>query len=65
MKTCAAVAFEAEPPLEIIELDSEGPNAGEMLVETMAAGICHTDAYTRGGFAGAGISLSVPGHEQP
>ena len=28
MKTRAAVAFEAKKPLEIIELDLEGPKAG-------------------------------------
>ena len=46
MKTRAAVAFEAKKPLEIIELDLEGPKAGEVLVEIKATGICHTDAYT-------------------
>src|SRR3546814_10042545 len=44
MKTRAAVAFEAKKPLEIVELDLEGPKAGEVLVEIMATGICHTDA---------------------
>ncbi len=46
MKTRAAVAFEPKKPLEIVELDLEGPKAGEVLVEIMATGICHTDAYT-------------------
>jgi S-(hydroxymethyl)glutathione dehydrogenase/alcohol dehydrogenase len=46
MKTRAAVAFEAKKPLEIVELDLEGPKAGEVLVEIKATGICHTDAYT-------------------
>ncbi len=36
MKTRAAVAFEAKKPLEIVELDLEGPKAGEVLVEIMA-----------------------------
>jgi NADPH:quinone reductase-like Zn-dependent oxidoreductase len=49
MKTRAAVAFEAKKPLEIVELDLEGPKAGEVLVEIMATGICHTDAYTLSG----------------
>ena len=49
MKTRAAVAFEAKKPLEIVELDLEGPKAGEVLVEIMATGICHTDAYTLDG----------------
>ena len=29
MKTRAAVAFEAKQPLEIVELDLDGPKAGE------------------------------------
>ena len=35
MKTRAAVAFEAKKPLEIVELDLEGPKAGEVLVEIL------------------------------
>ena len=42
MKTRAAVAFEAGQPLEITELDLAGPQAGEVLVEIKATGICHT-----------------------
>jgi hypothetical protein len=34
-----AVAFRAKTPLEIVELDLEGPTAGEVLVEIMATGI--------------------------
>ena len=43
MKTRAAVAFAANQPLEIVEVDLEGPRAGEVLVEIMATGVCHTD----------------------
>src|SRR6202158_3456717 len=63
MKTRAAVAFEAKKPLEIIELDLEGPKAGEGLVEIMATGICHTDAYTLSGADAEGIFPSILGHE--
>jgi len=63
MKTRAAVAFEAKKPLEIVELDLEGPRAGEVLVEIKATGICHTDAYTLDGFDSEGIFPSVLGHE--
>lgn len=63
MKTRAAVAFEAKQPLEIVELDLEGPKAGEVLVEIMATGICHTDAYTLDGFDSEGLFPSVLGHE--
>src|SRR4030088_2757930 len=63
MKTRSAVPFEAKKPLEIIELDLDGPKAGEVLVEIKATGICHTDAYTLAGFDSEGIFPSILGHE--
>src|SRR5258708_14318446 len=63
MKTRAAVAFQAKKPLEIVELDLDGPKAGEVLVEIKATGICHTDAYTLDGFDSEGIFPSILGHE--
>src|SRR5574338_704083 len=63
MKTRAAVAFEAKKPLEVVELDLEGPKQGEVLVEIMATGICHTDAYTLDGLDSEGIFPSILGHE--
>src|SRR5213080_2693261 len=63
MKTRAAVAFEAKKPLEIIELDLEGPKAGEVLVEIKATGICHTDAYTLDGGDPEGLFPAILGHE--
>jgi len=63
MKTRAAVAFEAKKPLEIVELDLDGPKAGEVLIENKATGVCHTDAYTLDGFDSEGIFPSILGHE--
>ena len=63
MKSRAAVAFEAKKPLEIVEVDLEGPKAGEVLVEIKATGICHTDAYTLDGLDSEGIFPSILGHE--
>jgi D-arabinose 1-dehydrogenase-like Zn-dependent alcohol dehydrogenase len=63
--TRAAVAFAARQKLEIVELDLEGPKAGEVLVEIMATGICHTDAYTLDGQDSEGIFPSILGHEGP
>src|ERR1051326_7755777 len=63
MKTRAAVAFEAKKPQEIVEVDLEGPKTGEVLIEIMATGICHTDAYTLDGFDSEGIFPSILGHE--
>src|SRR3546814_11106240 len=65
MKTRAAVAFEAKKPLEIVEVDLEGPKTGEVLVEIMATGICHTDAYTLDGFDSDGIFPSLLGLDGP
>src|SRR5215210_360175 len=63
MKTRAAVAFEAKQPLEIVELDLDGPKDGEVLIEIMATGICHTDAYTLDGLDSEGVFPSILGHE--
>ena len=63
MKTRAAVAFEEKKPLEIVEVDLEGPKQGEVLVEIMATGICHTDAYTLDGFDSEGLFPCILGHE--
>ena len=63
MKTRAAVAFEAKRPLEIVEVDLDGPRTGEVLVEIMATGICHTDAYTLDGLDSEGLFPSILGHE--
>ena len=63
MKTRAAIAVAPNKPLEIHEVDLEGPKAGEVLVEIMATGICHTDAYTLEGKDSEGIFPSILGHE--
>src|SRR3954451_7226986 len=63
MKTRAAVAFAPKQPLEIVELDLDGPKAGEVLVEIKATGICHTDAYTLDGLDSEGLFPSILGHE--
>lgn len=63
MKTRAAVAFEADKPLEVCEVDLEGPRAGEVLIEIMATGICHTDEFTKSGADPEGIFPAILGHE--
>jgi S-(hydroxymethyl)glutathione dehydrogenase/alcohol dehydrogenase len=63
MKTRAAVAFEAGKPLEIVEVDLEGPKAGEVLVEIKATGICHTDQFTLSGADPEGLFPVILGHE--
>jgi len=63
MKTRAAVATAAGKPLEIMEVDLEGPREGEVLVEVKATGICHTDDFTLSGADPEGIFPSILGHE--
>src|SRR5690554_7166653 len=63
MKTRAAVAVAAGKPLEIMEVDLEGPREGEVLVEIMATGICHTDEFTLSGADPEGIFPAILGHE--
>ncbi len=63
MKTRAAVAWEAGKPLEIEEIDLDGPKEGEVLLRNVATGVCHTDAFTLSGEDPEGIFPVVLGHE--
>ena len=63
MKTKAAVAWQANSPLTIEEVDLQGPQAGEVLIEIKATGICHTDYYTLSGADPEGLFPAILGHE--
>src|SRR5260221_5382777 len=63
MQTRAAVAWKAGEPLTIEAIELEGPRAGEVLVEIMATGICHTDAFTLSGSDPEGLFPAILGHE--
>ena len=63
MRTRAAVAWAAGKPLEVTEVEIEGPKPGEVLVEVMATGLCHTDLYTLSGADPEGIFPAILGHE--
>ncbi|OWK20185.1 hypothetical protein AJ88_34215 [Mesorhizobium amorphae CCBAU 01583] len=63
MKTRAAVAVAAGKPLEIMEVDLDGPRDGEVLVEIKATGICHTDEFTLSGADPEGLFPAILGHE--
>jgi len=63
VKTRAAVAIAAGKPLEIMEVDLDGPRDGEVLVEIRATGICHTDEFTLSGADPEGIFPAILGHE--
>ena len=63
MKTKAAVALEAGKPLEVMEVNLEGPKEGEVLIEIKATGICHTDEFTLSGADPEGLFPAILGHE--
>ena len=63
MKTRAAVAFAANKPLEIVEIDVAPPRKGEVLIRVTHTGVCHTDAYTLAGSDPEGVFPVVLGHE--
>lgn len=63
MRTRAAVALEAGKPLEVMEVNLEGPKQGEVLVEIKATGICHTDEFTLSGDDPEGLFPAILGHE--
>ena len=63
MRTTAAVALEAGKPLEIMEVNLDGPKEGEVLVEVKATGLCHTDDFTLSGADPEGAFPAILGHE--
>ncbi len=63
MRTRAAVALAPGQPLEVMEVNLEGPKKGEVLIEIKATGLCHTDDFTRSGADPEGIFPCILGHE--
>ncbi len=63
MRTRAAVAMAAGQPLEIMDVELDGPRAGEVMVEIRATGICHTDEFTLSGADPEGLFPAILGHE--
>ncbi len=63
MKIRAAICWEPQHPLEVDEIDLDGPHAGECLIRLAATGVCHTDAYTMSGRDPSGLFPAVLGHE--
>jgi alcohol dehydrogenase (nicotinoprotein) len=62
MKTKAAVVYETGKPLEIEELDLDGPRDGEVLIRYLYAGLCHSDIHVQHGDLEARLPM-VLGHE--
>ena len=62
MKITAAVLREPGKPLTIESLDLDAPQAGEVLVEVKAAGVCHSDLHPARGDWPVPVPM-VLGHE--
>jgi S-(hydroxymethyl)glutathione dehydrogenase / alcohol dehydrogenase len=63
LKARAAVAWAPRQPLQIEEVEVEGPKAGEAVVRIVATGVCHTDAFTLSGDDPEGVFPCILGHE--
>ncbi|GAM18355.1 hypothetical protein SAMD00019534_015300 [Acytostelium subglobosum LB1] len=62
--TCkAAVCWEPKKDLVIETIEVDPPKAGEVRVRILSSGVCHTDAYTMGGFDSEGVFPCILGHE--
>lgn len=62
--TCkAAVAWEAEKPMEVCDVEVAPPQKGEVRVHIAATAICHTDAFTLSGQDPEGKFPCILGHE--
>ncbi|THK36721.1 NAD(P)-dependent alcohol dehydrogenase [Ensifer sp. MPMI2T] len=62
VKITAAVAVKPKAPLEFRDLELADPEGNEILVRTVATGICHTDLLLRDGIFGPPAPV-IPGHE--
>ena len=63
MEVKAAVAYTAGKPLTIETVQLAPPQAGEVLIEIKASGVCHTDAFTLSGDDPEGLFPAILGHE--
>ena len=62
MKTRAAVLREVNTPWSVEEIELDDPQPGEILVKTLAAGMCHSDEHAHDGSMPAPLPM-VGGHE--
>src|SRR5579862_1433083 len=63
MQITAAIVPVRGQPFEIQTLDLAPPRAGEVLVEIVASGMCHTDLHARDGYFPSLPYPVVCGHE--
>lgn len=62
MKTRAAILREINTPWSVEEIELDDPQQGEILVKTLAAGMCHSDEHAHDGTMAAPLPL-IGGHE--
>ena len=58
----AAVCFEPNGQLDVVDVEQEGPRVGEARVKIMAAGVCHSDWHIMNGDWQVPLPM-VLGHE--
>lgn len=62
--TCkAAVAWEANKPLEVCDVQVAPPQEGEIRIKITHTALCHTDQFTLSGDDPEGLFPSILGHE--
>lgn len=59
----AAVFYQINAPVSIEELEIEPPREGEVLLDIVGAGVCHSDYHYVDGHVKRGVSPWVMGHE--
>jgi NDMA-dependent alcohol dehydrogenase len=63
MKTRGAVVHKAPGTYEVVELDLDAPQQGEIMVKMVASGLCHSDDHVATGDIPAGVYPFCGGHE--
>ncbi|KAI7836929.1 hypothetical protein COHA_009261 [Chlorella ohadii] len=63
MQCKAAIAWEANKPLEVATVVVDPPQEGEVRIKIVATALCHTDAYTLDGLDPEGLFPCILGHE--
>ncbi|CAN0411619.1 unnamed protein product [Ascophyllum nodosum] len=63
IKCKAAVAWAANEPMKVEEVEVAPPKAGEVRVKVISNALCHTDVYTLSGQDSEGMFPSILGHE--
>ncbi|ODQ51765.1 alcohol dehydrogenase [Saitoella complicata NRRL Y-17804] len=62
-KTAKACVIEAaKAPFKIVEREVEQPKQGEILIKTLACGVCHSDSIVKEGYWPVPCPV-IPGHE--